>query len=255
MRLPLAQPFKTRTGVPDKDSRMKNCYVEGKGDPTQPTYQTTVRKRPVAQGGVAVGTGTAQGGIGFYIGSTPYFIGVWGDTLINYVGNGTSWSSGTNYLTGSMISYNFVNYWSDDDNNIDQDPSDPAKQSTPSNRSKWSKSYVPSIPRFSTISPPSGYTITNTLTVIPNGQVSSWTVTQGATLISSGSGEFLFAGGTKSFSAYVLNRTDALWQVSILTSEGSSVTPPPSGYNWYILSGSATFNGTIYAGSYSFIPF
>lgn len=124
MRLPIATDLKTRTGAPDKDARLKNCYVESKGpvnDPNNPP-QTAVRKRPIAQGGVSVGTGTAQGGIGFYIGSTPYFIGFWGDILYNYIGNGTNWNSGTTYPQGSMVSYNFVNYWSVDDSSTTPTP-------------------------------------------------------------------------------------------------------------------------------------
>jgi len=116
MRLPLAQPFKTRTGAPDKDSRLKNSYIEVKGE------SGIVRKRPIAQGGVSVGTGTAQGGIGFYINGTPYFIGFWGDTLVNYTGGGTSWDSGTTYPQGSMVSVGFTNYWAINDNTNSQPP-------------------------------------------------------------------------------------------------------------------------------------
>ena len=97
MRLPLATDIKTRTGVPDKDARLKNSYVETKGD------QSAVRKRPAAQGGIAVGTGTAQGGIGLNINGTPYFIGFWADTMQAYTGGGTNWNAGTAYAIGGTV--------------------------------------------------------------------------------------------------------------------------------------------------------
>ena len=117
--------MRTRTGAPEgKDARLKNSYVEGKGDPTQPGYQSVVRKRPQAQGGVAVGTGTAQGGIGFSIAGVPYFIGVFGDaangsaltggsTAITPYGAsvGTNWAAGTAYSIGDHVIVDFVDYW------------------------------------------------------------------------------------------------------------------------------------------------
>ncbi|MDD5688479.1 MAG: hypothetical protein PHE88_11690 [Elusimicrobia bacterium] len=125
MRIPIASDLKTRTGVPaGKDARLVNSYVETKGD------QSVVRKRPIAQGGIAVGTGQAQGGIGFTIGSTPYFIGFWADTMQVYTGSGTSWNSGTNYLTGDHVSVNFEDYWAINDNINSQPPS-----------SNWSRVY------------------------------------------------------------------------------------------------------------------
>ena len=99
MRLPLQTDIATRDGTLTKDAQLKNAFID----------DGMVFKRPSSQGGISVGTGTAQGGIGFYIGSTPYFIGVWGDTLVNYTGGGTTWNSGTTYPVGSMISYNFIN--------------------------------------------------------------------------------------------------------------------------------------------------
>ena len=106
MRIPTATDLKTRTGAPsDKDARLKNSYVETRGD------QSAVRKRPAAQGGVAVGTGTAQGAIGLNINGVPSFIGFWGDTLYPYTGGGTNWNSGTAYNIGDMVSVNFNNYW------------------------------------------------------------------------------------------------------------------------------------------------
>lgn len=130
MRIPLATNLKTRTGAPStKDARQVNSYMEIKGE------QAAVRKRPAAQGGISVGTGTAQGGIGFSIGGTPYFIGFWGDTMQTYTGSGTSWSSGANYLTGDHVAVNFVDYWALNNNTNSQPPS-----------SNWSRTYVPAVP-------------------------------------------------------------------------------------------------------------
>jgi len=136
-RLPLATDLKTRTGVPaGKDARLNNAYVETKGD------QSVVRRRPSAQGGIAVGTGTAQGGIGFTIGSTPYFIGFWGDVLQTYTGSGTSWSSSVYYPRGTHITLDFADYWAANDN-VNSQP-------TPSgSNANWSKNFVSySYPRY-----------------------------------------------------------------------------------------------------------
>ena len=97
---------------------MVNSYAEVKGD------QSVVRKRPAAQGGIAVGTGTAQGGIGLVINGTPYFIGFWADTMQTYTGGGTSWNSGTYYITGDHVSVDFVDYWAvpEDGTNINVNP-------------------------------------------------------------------------------------------------------------------------------------
>lgn len=94
---------------------MVNSYAEVKGD------QSVARKRPAAQGGIAVGTGTAQGGIGLTINGTPYFIGFWGDVLNTYSGSGTSWASGTAYTAGDHVAVDFVDYWAVD-NNINSTP-------------------------------------------------------------------------------------------------------------------------------------
>jgi len=97
-RINLATDLKTRTGAPDKDARLKNAYVEVRGE------SSAVRRRPSAQGGIAVGSGVAQGGIGFNIGGTDYFIGVWGDVsypaTIASLSSGTTWNSSTTYLIG-----------------------------------------------------------------------------------------------------------------------------------------------------------
>jgi len=129
MRIPLPTDIKTRTGAPsDKDARQKNSYVETKGE------EAIVRKRPSAQGGIATGTGVAQGGIGLNINGTPYFIGFWADTMQSYTGGGTSWGSATSYSTGDHVSVNFEDYWALADNTNSQPPS-----------ANWSKNFVPAV--------------------------------------------------------------------------------------------------------------
>lgn len=129
IRIPLATSLKTRTGAPDKDARLTNAYVEEKGD------QSVVRKRPIVQGGVSIGTGTAQGGIGFNIAGTDYFIGFWADTMQTYTGGGTSWNSGTSYSIGDHVAVEFVDYWAVTDNTNSSPPS-----------SDWSRSFVSPVP-------------------------------------------------------------------------------------------------------------
>jgi len=105
MRIPLPTDIKTRTGAPsDKDARQKNSYVETRGE------DAIVRKRPSAQGGIPIGTGVAQGGIGLNINGTPYFIGFWDDTMQAYTGGGSTWDAGTSYLVGGAV-------WIADDEN------------------------------------------------------------------------------------------------------------------------------------------
>ena len=140
-RINLATDLKTRTGAPDKDARLKNAYVEVRGE------SSAVRRRPGAQGGVAVGSGVAQGGIGFNIAGTDYFIGVWGDTITPYTGGGTTWDSGTAYSIGDHVSVEFEDYWALTDN-TNSDPT--------SNPSDWNDGYVPSVP-----SPPATYATWN----------------------------------------------------------------------------------------------
>lgn len=129
-RIPLATDLKTRTGAPStKDARQVNSYLETKGE------QTAVRKRPSAQGGIAVGTGTAQGGIGLTIGGVPTFIGFWGDTMQTYSGSGTTWSSSTSYIVGDHVTVGFVDYWAVQDNS-NQNP-------TTASTTYWSRNFVP----------------------------------------------------------------------------------------------------------------
>jgi len=93
MRYPLATDLKTRTGVPDKDARMKNSYIETKGE------QQIIRKRPCAQGGVATGSGVAQGGIGIVVNGVPTIVTVWGDTPVTDTDPG-GWTNGATYADG-----------------------------------------------------------------------------------------------------------------------------------------------------------
>ena len=131
MRIPLQTDLISRDGIVSKDARLKNCYVEVRGE------SSAVRRRPSAQGGVAVGSGTAQGGIGFNIAGTDYFIGVWGDTITPYTGGGTTWNSGTAYSIGDHVSVGFKDYWALTDN-TNRDPT--------TNPNDWSNGYVPAVP-------------------------------------------------------------------------------------------------------------
>jgi len=131
MRLNLATDLKTRTSAPEaKDARLKNCYVEVRGE------QSAVRKRPIAQGGVTTLSGQAQGGIGITVGGIDYIYTVNGDiSALNVIGIGTTWLVGTTYSIGAQISHGFVNYWSLTDSNVGNTPV--------AGSSSWSTSYVP----------------------------------------------------------------------------------------------------------------
>ena len=157
MRYQIATDLKTRTGAPEgKDARLKNAYVEVRGD------QSVVRKRPQAQGGVSVGSGVPQGGIGLIINGTPSFIGFWGDTLTNYTGGGTNWAVGTSYVTGDHVSVDFVDYWALDDN---------AGNNPTSSPSHWSRSKVPAVPRiYATWNPADKTSVT-----LSNGDLTAFT--------------------------------------------------------------------------------
>lgn len=129
MRIPLATDLKTRTDVPDKDARLKNAYVEVKNG------ESYVRKRLIAQGGVSIGTGTAQGGIGFSFGGTDYVFTVNGDvTATNTNSIGTTWNAGTAYSQGTHVVVNFVDYWAIDDN-MGNDPT--------TSPTHWSPTFYP----------------------------------------------------------------------------------------------------------------
>lgn len=94
MRLPLPTDLKTRTGAPDKDARLKNCYVEERTN--------AVRKRCCAAGGIQAGTGIAQGGIAFNVGTTPYVFTVNGD--VPTIG-GTDGGVLASYFLGAQTQY------------------------------------------------------------------------------------------------------------------------------------------------------
>jgi len=132
-RINLSTDLKTRTGAPDKDARLKNCYVEVRGD------QSAVRRRPSVQGGVAIGSGTAQGGIGIIISGVDYIYSVNGDvgTLDTLASAGTTWNSGASYSIGDHVSVEFVDYWALTDN-TNSDPT--------TNPSDWERGYVPEVP-------------------------------------------------------------------------------------------------------------
>jgi len=148
-RFPLSTDIKTRTGIPaNKDARLINAYVETKGpvnDPNNPP-QSIVRKRPCARGGVAIGTGTAQGGLGFSLGGTDYIYTFNGDVgSLNTSAAGTNWNAGTAYSIGDHVSVGFQDYWalSANTNSL---PS-------PSN-GNWSTIFFPAIPKvYATFDP------------------------------------------------------------------------------------------------------
>jgi hypothetical protein len=148
MRLPIATDLKTRTGAPaNKDARLINAYVESKGptnDPNNPP-QTVVRKRLIAQGGVSIGLGVAQGMIGIEVPNpTPPFyplikklvtvnndiIQTWDSTIE------TTWSNVTNYNIGDLVVEDMVDYWAKT-NNVNKDPVN--------NPNDWNKTYVPAV--------------------------------------------------------------------------------------------------------------
>lgn len=131
MRIPLATPFKTRTGDTSKDARLKNAYAEVRGD------QSVVRHRPSARGGVSISTGTAQGGIGFTLGGVDYLYTFNNDVgSLNTASVGTTWSVGTSYSIGDHVSYGFIDYWALTDHTGSPPPS-----------ADWSTSYVPAVPK------------------------------------------------------------------------------------------------------------
>jgi len=95
-RIPLATDLKTRTGAPDKDARLKNCYVEVRGD------QSAVRRRASCQSdGDVIVAGTAQGGIGLTINGTDLVVTVNGDDIV--MGSG-SIGGGGGYIGTQPVS-------------------------------------------------------------------------------------------------------------------------------------------------------
>ena len=90
-RIPLSTDLKTRTGAPDKDARLKNCYVEVRGD------QSAVRRRASCQSdGDVIVAGTAQGGIGLTINGTDLVVTVNGDYIV--MGSGSIGGGGGGYI-------------------------------------------------------------------------------------------------------------------------------------------------------------
>jgi len=135
VRLPLATSLKTRTGAPEgKDARLKNCYVETRGD------QSIVRKRAIAQGGISIASvGTiSQGGIGVNVNGVDEVFYFYGDTQYTATSaTGTTWSSTTNYSVGDHVTVDFKDFWALT-NNLNKNPT--------ANPNDWSNSYIPSIP-------------------------------------------------------------------------------------------------------------
>ena len=132
MRLPLATSLKTRTGAPEgKDARLKNCYVETRGD------QSIVRKRAIAQGGISIASvGTiSQGGIEIIINNQQYIINIFGDVIKPYgpaggstpyqtsgsTSNWGQWDSGTSYNTGDSATQGGTTYYATSPN-VNQNP-------------------------------------------------------------------------------------------------------------------------------------
>lgn len=155
-RIPISTDLKTRTGAPDKDARLKNCYVETKGE------QSVVRKRPIAQGGVTTGPGIAQGGCGLVI--------INGDELYP-IPIGTTCSGATTYQIGDMVTVDFVNYWAVTDH-VGNCPvgGDPGAD--------WSTSVVPAVPDV--------YATTSTYLTFNASNVINWTDVHGGYLNESG---------------------------------------------------------------------
>lgn len=196
MRVPLSTDYKTRTGVPDKDARIKNGYVESRGE------QSVVRKRPVARGGVEIGTGTAQGGIGLNIGGVDYIYSINGDigALDTLESSGTNWDSSTIYPQGFAVSYEFIDYWS-----VDDELMTPNQNNNPSSGSdRWSITptycVTPTIPDpviigvsdsyTETATPPADVTLSDDIVgyycagILHKKVVVSYTVSAGTTAVS-----------------------------------------------------------------------
>lgn len=250
-RIPIATDLKTRTGAPStKDAKLVNSYVEVKGE------QSVVRKRPAAQGGIALGTGTAQGGIGLTIGGTPYFFGLWGDTLQTYTGSGTTYNSSTVYVQGDHVSYNFGDYWAPTDVPVDA-PSSPS--------TSWSRIYVPR--RTILSATPSGARISVSTSetfapYVPGGIYGIYTKTyiayQYGTLnvLSSGSGTYATTNAPTSYvltySSYLVSAADMLTIKTGWTQYPTVTVTYTAGYDWYFVNGSINTNPI--SGSLTGIP-
>lgn len=114
MRIGLPTDLISRDGTvaqDAKDARIKNGYVESRGE------QSVVRKRPVASGDITAVAGTAQGGIGINIGGVDYLVGFWGDTDYPVV-SGEDWTQAISSFFGSNLRvYENFAEWNPDDKN------------------------------------------------------------------------------------------------------------------------------------------
>lgn len=242
MRIPIASDLKTRTGAPDKDARLKNSYVETKGE------QSVVRKRPIAQGGLSVGTGTAQGGLGLTINGTPYFIGFWGDTMQTYNGSGSNWNSGTSYLTGDHVSVGFQDYWALDDN---------AGNNPQSSPTHWSSIFVPARVRYTKIPTSASFSIIDTPFSPPTGSnTRDYSVYVGGTIVASGTGTVYNAQlptyPVLSYSNYFQSAADMAYVAGAWAGYGITISYP-AGYSAYILNATINYVPT-FSGSGSGSP-
>jgi len=246
-RLPIATDLKTRTGVPaGKDARLNNAYVETKGE------QSVVRRRPSAQGGIAVGTGTAQGGIGLTINGTPTFIGFWGDVLQTYTGSGTSWLTGSFYLQGDHVTSGFQDFWASGDNQGNDPTTSP---------SYWSSTYVPPVPRFTQTG--STNTVSTGESTVTAGGFNTTTRIyttrdSGNVIIDSGSGTqvtpvLVQVGSNYIYSDYI---TPAAEAASNNTSLPNVFLYTP-GYSYYKGNGTITYVGgaTVWTGQVTYSPY
>lgn len=247
-RIPLSTGLKVRTGAPSgKDARLNNAYVEVKGE------QTMVRKRPGAQGGVAVGSGTAQGMIGFNIAGVDKIIGVWGDVLTNYTGGGTNWSASSWYMVGDHVSVDFVDYWSVIDSNLNNNPV--------SSPSIWSR-YVISETQKYTTSPSAGVVVVSwgeSTVTYPNAYTTTrnWQIIRvsDSSLLSSGSG-FRSVGPSTwngipvanvapiiTYSHFPVTSAEAVTIRNGLITSGFTFNTIPPGYDYYFIDAYGVYNG------------
>lgn len=237
MRILLATDIKTRTGAPDKDARIKNAYVETRGD------QSVVRKRPIAQGGISVATvgSIAQGGIAYTTssgGNGVFFLN--GDTQGTYTGDGTTWSAATNYSIGDHVTVDWADYWALTDN-INQNPT--------TNPDDWSPEPVPEVPfagTYATFDPlrTSAYiSLSSGNLVGTNGNTSNWGVAKST--INKSSGKWYWEITRTKASASATNNVSMIGIAAAPNITNSILTDSAIGYaiNW---SPSQVFDGNDY---------
>lgn len=237
MRIPLSTTIKTRTGVPaGKDARLVNSYVEVKGE------QSVVRKRPIAQGGVVIGTGTAQGGIGFTLNGIDYIYTVNGDvgSVDTLESAGTSWNGATSYSVGDHVAVGFVDYWALTDN---------TNQNPTTNPDDWSTEYVPDVPfagTYATFDPlrTSAYiSLSSGNLVGTNGNTSNWGVAKST--LNKSSGKWYWEIARTKASASATNNVSMIGIAAAPNITNSILTDIAIGYaiNW---SPSQVFDGNDY---------